>query len=1092
MFNNSFEVLTRIISRYFYFIRGVAKSFRFRLFLFILFIYVAGATLDVTNTNPGSRFMLTKAIAKYGEFEIHEEDRYRYSYLDYSLVNTFLDASFEDEVGINSENWKTFNASKLEGFSRSGNHSIQIQADGGWIEQDIIDVEVYTIYEYLICFWGAGFENTNSNLTVTVYFTDQSLVTHRVAITTNYYVKHQISLVDSRDKSIDKIRFYNSDPGAIQLDDFSLDKIYSDKPPGLSLLTVPIYWIGEFLAVTLFGINIDDNFMIDDIVKFLIIISVLILGAFTAIKFYDLLRLLGVSHSSANMSTLVFAFGSLFYVYIGTFFSHGIIASFVLLALYHCTKFRQTKEISSLIWSSFFSGYAVVCDLILLFFIPFYLCYILIPFPWNIKDIISNWKQYLKIYLPTIGLYFIPIIICGLLVMFYNFTCFDDPFKSPYAYAQAQFFRDNQHFANSMFEGLEVLIFSGQHGLIHFMPIVFVGVIGLIPMFKKAPALASLCITLPLWHILLYSKYFFSAGGLAYGPRHIVSIIPMVVIPLGFLLDLEETGSLVQRMGSVLIKSLCVFLGMFSLLINIAGAWIGVYPLGGEGMVNPIWGSDEQAGHITAFLSSFQFSFDLPGQVLLDILTDGISLSGLKFSFLVATFQLKLSGPFASSLARSDTTAFIATLLLALLVNPYFSPLDWCAKLSRKVKEFYSTEKRYNPLVFYLILEGTALLIFIVWIFFEFLPLYGIRDFIATLWEILRNGFDIIDSIPIINILSGILGFISYSILNLIVFRYEAFSVSNWFLNVLLFISVTSVAWIPFNQLERRAKKTPEDLSNNPSANDNEELTKSRLFQGYRYVAMVLALAYMSMSLYTIIFKGSAISFYSNIADILYFSIFFLTLIIARIPFTYRNSIVKDGSTYHSDVKLSHEDQNSAFESGSYSVVSLLILTILFLNIIGRMIINQFSPFELIFIIPNLVTTSVKDWFIRGKNPVLVFLGLGLILEFIILCIPIYQLGTDAMKLPKTLPKLPRALEKELESNYIGLSSFQSIIIFGGGLLTLVFLLISVLFSVLSTVPNPSILKQHFEEWIIWYSIFILFFIGYILGNNQYRKHQVE
>ncbi len=1091
MFNNSSEVLTRTISGYFYFIKGVAKSFRFRFFLFILLIYVAGATLDVTNTNPGSRFMLTKAIAKYGEFEIHEEDRYRYSYLDYSLVNTFQDAGFEEGVGLNPDNWTVYgiNTSKLEGFSNSGNHSIQIQGDGGWIEQDIIDVEVYKIYEYNISFYGAGFGNSNSNLSVTVHFTDESISTHRVEINTNYFVKRQISLSDSSEKTIAKIRFSNSDPGAIQLDDFTLDKIYSDKPPGLSLLTVPIYWIGEFFAVTLFGINIDDNFMIDDIVKFLIIISVLILGAFTVVKFYDLLHILGVSHSSANMSALVFAFGSLFYVYIGTFFSHGIIASFILLALYHCTKFRQTKQISSLIWSSFFSGYAVVCDLILLFFIPFYLCYILIPFPWNINDIISNWRQFLKTYLSTIGLYFIPIIICGLLVMFYNFSCFSDPFKSAYAYAQAQFFRDNQHFANSMFEGLEVLLFSSQHGLIHFMPILLVSMIGLIPMFKKAPALASLCITLPLWHTLLYSKYFFSAGGLAYGPRHIVSIIPMIVVPVGFLLDLEGTGSLVQRTGSVLIKSLCVFLGMFSFLINIAGGWVGVYPLGGEGMLNPIWGSDEQAGHISTFLNWFQFSFDLPGQVLLEILSDGNSLSGFKLSFLVATFQLKLSGPFASSLARVDTTAFIATLLLALLVNPYFSPLEWCAKLSRKIKAFYSVEKPDKPLLIYLILEGIALLIFIIWISFEFLPLFGIREFIAASWEILMSGFDIIATIPVINSLSGILGFILYSIIYFIVLRYEAFSLSNWFVNIFLFISVTCVAWIPFKQLERRAKKSSDDSLN---TDNNENWTKSKLFQGYRYVAIVLAICFVSMSLYTIIFKGSVSSFYSNIADILYFSIFFLTLIIARIPFTYGNPIVKDSSTDQSDVKSSVEDQNSVFESGSYSVMSLLLLTILFLNIIGRMIINQFSPIDLIFIIPNLTATSVKDWFIKGNNPVLVFLGLGLILEIIILCIPIYQLGTGTRKFPKTLPKLPQTLEIKLESNYIGLSSFQSIIIFGGGLLTLIFLLISVLFSVLSTVPNPSILEQHFEEWVIWYSIFILFLIGYIFGNRQYRKHLVK
>ena len=65
----------------------IAESYRFRFFLFILLIYIAGATLDITNTNPGSRFMLTKEIAQEGDFAIREEVRERYSYLDFSIIN---------------------------------------------------------------------------------------------------------------------------------------------------------------------------------------------------------------------------------------------------------------------------------------------------------------------------------------------------------------------------------------------------------------------------------------------------------------------------------------------------------------------------------------------------------------------------------------------------------------------------------------------------------------------------------------------------------------------------------------------------------------------------------------------------------------------------------------------------------------------------------------------------------------------------------------------------------------------------------------------------------------------------------------------
>ncbi|MHA1237605.1 MAG: hypothetical protein ACTSQ9_08115, partial [Candidatus Hodarchaeales archaeon] len=82
--------------------------------------------------------------------------------------------------------------------------------------------------------------------------------------------------------------------------------------------------------------------------KLLIMIFVLIFGAFTVLRFYDFLRLEGISHSKANWTALLFGLGSLYYVYAGTFFSHSISASFLLLTLYYCSKFRKERTITSL------------------------------------------------------------------------------------------------------------------------------------------------------------------------------------------------------------------------------------------------------------------------------------------------------------------------------------------------------------------------------------------------------------------------------------------------------------------------------------------------------------------------------------------------------------------------------------------------------------------------------------------------------------------------------------------------------------------------------------------------------------------------
>ena len=77
----------------------LTTSYRFRFFLFILLIYLAGATLDITNTNPGSRFMLTKEIAQEESFAIREEVRANYSYLDFSVLNQINNPGFENGEG---------------------------------------------------------------------------------------------------------------------------------------------------------------------------------------------------------------------------------------------------------------------------------------------------------------------------------------------------------------------------------------------------------------------------------------------------------------------------------------------------------------------------------------------------------------------------------------------------------------------------------------------------------------------------------------------------------------------------------------------------------------------------------------------------------------------------------------------------------------------------------------------------------------------------------------------------------------------------------------------------------------------------------
>ena len=1085
------------------FLEKTGKSFRFRLFLFILLIYIAGATLDVTNTNPGSRFMLTKSIAKYGEFTIHEEDRSRYSYLDFSILNRFRNPSFEEGLLGNATNWTEFgeNSTRKNNSNHTGDYGFQISTKNGWIEQDISEIEIYSIFEYKVTFWAKKLDILETNLNITVFYADSTKTTHDVRVFSQLFQKYEVNLENiSSNKVIDKLRFQNSNSSTVNLDDFHLGIIYSDKAPGLALLTVPIYWFGEIISINLFGIDPSDHFMIDYFVKILIIISILALGAFTIIKFYDLLRILGISHRSANWTALVLAFGSLFYVYIGTFFSHSITASFILLAIYFSTKYRLKKEISSLLWTSILSGFVVVCDYILLFLLPFLFCYTFIPFPWKLKDIGENLKYLVKHYFAAFTLYLIPIILCGLLVAFYNFICFNDPFKSPYAYAW--YFADNQHFSESMFKGLEILLVSRHHGLFNFMPIVIITIIGLIPMFKKAPALASLCTSLSLLIILLYSKYFLASGGLCYGPRQIVSIVPLLIIPLGFIFDLKDEGKILLKLQEsirltsiTIIKGIAIILSGLSFLANFAGSWVGVYPPS-QDIIDPIWGSSDYIGHVNVLFSWINFSLNTNGSISLEILQG--TTGGFKLDMIFLTLLVELKWPTASSLAIVEPLAFFGVLFLALLINPYFDILDLRCTLSKRVPNILNTTKRDYYIKILTVLQAALAILFILWGVIEVIRLISLSTYVflfdltSNLLISLFSFYEAVSHIPVVNFLIWIIIFCLTFVLRLIILR-NSFDLGNWFVNIGLFILVTSITWIVLEQLDHARRNNYQD--NEKVSN----LTDSQHFKRYLNIGQILAFIFLITCIWSLfrslLFSELGYPFhpslFTNVTYFILFLVFILTFSITEIIYIDRNEKKqkqKSISIESENIITQTEHSSKVIEIKLKIGISLMILCFLIIHVVNSYIASKITLEDFFIIIPTLDSRGIIDWFVEVGNPVPVYLTMGILLVIIITLVFIYEYLSEIEKVPRTFTKFPNELQNTMKEKFFEISALQSIFIFGIGLLTFIFLLITVLFSVLSTVPNPMFLELHLEEWIIWYSIFIVLIVGIIWSINLNKE----
>ncbi len=1065
----------------------IADSYRFRFFIFILLIYVAGATLDITNTNPGSRFMLTKEIAQESEFTIREDVRELYSYLDFSVINQITNPSFEKGNESEVEGWtiKGINSGRVEDNSYTGNYSLQLNSQLDWAEQDLEKIDVNRIYENYTLKIRAKHEfGENTYLNITFTYTDNTKSTYWIIIRTTSFYQYSMQFYnDDLSKSISNIRFQNANSSSIYLDDCEIFYSYSDKPIGVSLLAVPIYWIGEFILVELVGLNSSDWTTIDNAIKFLIMISVLIFGAFTVLRFYDFLRLEGISHSKANWTALLFGLGSLYYVYAGTFFSHSITASFLLLSLYYCSKFRKKRTINSLLWAGIFSGYSVVCDYIFLFFLPFFFIYLFIPFPWSLNEIKKHWKSYLQFSLSSTIIYMIPVLICGLLVTYYNFVCFGDPFVTPYSFAR--FFKDVQHFAAPMEEGLEILLTSSHHGLITFMPIIIVSLIGIIPLYRKNPSLALLCLTMPALLIVLYSKYYLPTGGLAYGPRQLVPITPFLLIPLAFIIDTKENGGILKNyidaIRSVLllfVKGLAVILGIITFIINFAGGWVGVYPIGGQDMVDPIWGA---TGHLETLFSWINVTFDFNGNLSLELL-QGNYAGGLKINLIFIGVSIDIHWPAASTLALFEIGAFFAIILLILLINPYFSIINLKEIYLDRFKPFFEGKDPKKLLIRYTLVESALLLVYVIWIVMHLCRILGIpvQSFTTEILGVLNQVQLGSDSIPGINFITKSIYFFIYSVANFLFLNSYFISLQTWFLSSLLFILITSVAWLPYSQMQKMKKIEESDTN-------RAYWLESREFQLFHWVSRILAGIYILQSVLTVIFANLGFTIYAELSAILY--ILVIVIIIGSMipPLLIKTSAVTIDNPL--DDESSETDKGTLHkETPGASIILLFIIAIFLIEIAMQIIRDKIPLSDFLIIRPSLDSISMTDWFFQGKNAVPIYLMI-FVLFLVIVVFALYLPKLNKKRgVRELVPLLPLQIEERLQSKGKTMAGFQSTLIFGGYITFFLYLLITVLYSALSSVPNPSLLPTYPEESLFWNWVFVFYICSLLFTGVMYWR----
>jgi hypothetical protein len=328
---------------------------------------------------------------------------------------------------------------------------------------------------------------------------------------------------------------------------------FSDKPPGFSFLTAPLYLAGDYLYKI--GINLPRtdtfNYGGDGNAFFLMIIFVVIFNAIGSVKFYDVIRLLKFNKKIALVTTLIFTFATLYFVYSYNLFLHSFIASLLIFTTYYFLKGKK----NDLLASGLFLGFAILCDYTLILIVPFFILYLS-----RSKNFIPRSFYFLLLLVFQLGL-------LGL----YNLFAFGSLFRFSYMYST---FVDTQKFDHPLFTGLYELLISNWRGLFFYTPILLLSIPGFFLLqrnFKKESYLFMLSFLL---YLFLFATYRYLSGGLSYGPRHLVTVLPFFAFFLAPCFDkqyfkrIEEIGLNARFYFSVVIVLLGIsffhtFLGIY-------------------------------------------------------------------------------------------------------------------------------------------------------------------------------------------------------------------------------------------------------------------------------------------------------------------------------------------------------------------------------------------------------------------------------------------------------------------------------------------------------------------------------------------------
>ena len=316
---------------------------------------------------------------------------------------------------------------------------------------------------------------------------------------------------------------------------------YSDKPPGASFLTVPIYAVFKLF----FGMP-DTDLKLHILELMIIAFSSVLFSALLVVLMYKILRFFVKKEMYRILITVIFGLGTMVFAYATIIYQCAVANFFAFLCFYLILKMKQENKFSN---KNFFiaglcGGFAITCEysssIIIL------ACIIMIL-------ALKKWKQLVPFLLGfsiTISLLFM-----------YNYSIFGNVLDIAYNYLDEKIFLMEEKifpvicingyaqgfiplhfiktdvmpfFSLAKFKIILRLLFYPCSGLFFYSPILALSLVGLLYMHKKHKLEANLIIFIFTLFLIYNSQILDWGAGSSFGPRFLYPIVSFLMLSLIF------------------------------------------------------------------------------------------------------------------------------------------------------------------------------------------------------------------------------------------------------------------------------------------------------------------------------------------------------------------------------------------------------------------------------------------------------------------------------------------------------------------------------------------------------------------------------